>query len=473
MVREYLTSKDGTDVAKAFTLDQPLLGKLITSPATTEPVMIHDVGSRYELTINYDYSRGDIQDQWIHNSLNSGKVLLDAHFPENPLMDNGKTLPQILHVIVNGRLLTLIDCGSLSKQSTFAQYESTTVRIRSRIITIGQSFDESGRISKLFSSMPSLSSWCNLNPVIGNRTVGEDDTIQVTIKGSPDSLELDHDEGLSIFSSMSSQETWSEDSRLVFSRKVEIVSESPEPQDWDYHIGLHKAVKKLITLAKYEPLTFTSMSTISGSQSIGRCQVLSHDPQIDPEFSGDGYPFFLFTLQDIGAEGIRAWFELSKACPDGINAINYLIENSRHIALEAHYLMMSIAFEKIGYYIKNKDEEHKEEHSFMAYLDAIIDDINSFGLPEDYYFPLPDSEAWKTGTNTVYKDIKHAGRGHKLPDADRLFKYLNEGILVLRVWVTKRLGCNMDKVFDRLKTDYQVQRFGIDILKKNIEQPKV
>jgi hypothetical protein len=460
MVKEYSTLKDVTSMTTAFTLDKPLLGKLMTSPTTTEPVMIHDTGSRYELTINYDYSRGDIQDQWIHNSLNSGKVLLDAHLPLDPQMDNGKTLPQILHVIVNGQLLTLIDCQVLSKQSIFGQYESTTVRIRPRIITVGQPFDKSGRISRLYSSIPALSSWCNLDPVIRNSSVSEDNAIQFTIKGAPDSLELDHDRGLSVSTSLSSRETGSEGSQLVFSRNVEIVSKSSEPQDWDYHIGLHKAVKKLIDLAKYEPLTFTGMSTTPGSLPFGRCQVLSHDPQIDPAFSGDNYPFFLFTLQDIGAEGIRKWFELSKNCPEGINAINYLIENSKHIALEAHYLMMSIAFEKIGYFIYNEKNNGTDEQCFAEYLQTIINDINNTDLSGDC-FPLHDSEVWKTETKNVYNDIKHAGRNHKHPDADTLIKYLAEGTLVLRVWVAKRIGCNMKKLMSNISSDNEVLKYRI------------
>ena len=146
----------------------------------------------------------------------------------------------------------------------------------------------------------------------------------------------------------------SDDSRLVISRHVEIISISPEPQSWDYHIGLHKGVKKLITMAKYESLTFTGMSTTPCAQSTGRSQLLSHDPQINPAFTGDNYPFFLFALQDICEEGVRTWFALSNNCPDGINAINHLIENSRPIALESHYLIMCTAFEKSDTSLKTK-----------------------------------------------------------------------------------------------------------------------
>ena len=73
--------------------------------------MIYDTGRNYEMVVDYDYSRGEIQDQWIHNSLNSGKALQDAHLPSDPQMDNGKTLPRVLHVIADGNLLTLIDSG--------------------------------------------------------------------------------------------------------------------------------------------------------------------------------------------------------------------------------------------------------------------------------------------------------------------------------------------------------------------------
>lgn len=134
------------------------------------------------------------------------------------------------------------------------------------------------------------------------------------------------------------------------------------------------------------------------------------------------------------------------------------IENCVHIALETHYLMMCTAFEKIGYFIHNNGSDHKREQSFENYIKTIIDDTNS-----DAAIPLSYPETWKKETNELYKDIKHAGRGHTQPEGEQLLKHLNEGILLMRVWIAKHLGCDMAKLTDSLRYDRQVNMYGIKL----------
>ena len=64
----------------------------------------------------------------------------------------------------------------------------------------------------------------------------------------------------------------------------------------------------------------------------------------------------------------------------------------------------------------------KREQSFENYIKTIIDDINS-----DVAIPLSYPETWKKETNELYKDLKHAGRGHTQPEGEQLLKHLNEG----------------------------------------------
>lgn len=444
----------------SITLDKPILGALQTAENAFVPAMINDTGRYYELTVNYDYDRADIQDQWIANALeHGGRPALVIHIPENANIDHNNTLPKVLHVIADGKPLSLIDCTVFPGSIHHSHRQGDAVRIRPRVIVHIPPNARVERICKLQSVIPGMLSWSgyySLSSTLTDTEKGMEFSIPLH-ESSP--VKLDEARGLSLITSAIAHERPSSEVALDFSQGVTFESATEKPEDWEHHLTLHRRMKALVTLAKYEPLTFTRMSIPALGEHGQQHEVLCHDPEIDPSSSTSNIREPLFNLADIRPDGVRKWFDLYDQCPQGIYGLNYLIENSAHIVLEPHYLMMCIAFEKIGYFIHNDDRDNGEEEDFVAYLQTIIDDINGDGVN----IPLTYPETWKRDTNKLYKDIKHAGRNHTQPEAERLLKHLNEGTLLMRVWIAKRLGCDMAKITTSLRYDLQVSRYGIEL----------
>lgn len=444
-------------MTEEITLNEPILGVLQTSENTFVPAMINDTGKYYELTVNYDYDRADIEDQWIANALeHGGRPALVIHIPANANIDRDNTLPKVLHVIADGKPLSMIDCTVFPGSRHLSYPQGDAVRIRPRVIVHIRPDEPVERISKLRSVIPGMLAWSGSYSLTHTLTdTGQGTEVSVPLRASPP-IELDEARGLSLVPNVIARERPFSVVTLDFSQDVVFESVTEAPEEWDHHFTLHRRMKALVALARYEPLTFTRMNIPALHEHDQQHQVLCHDPKIDPSFSMDNNRQQLFTLTDIGPEGVGKWFDLYDQCPQGINGLNYLIENSRHIALEAHYLMMSIAFEKIGYYLTNSDSLR-----YAEYLQSVIDDITEANSGQ--YFPLPDKEQWKAETQAVYYDIKHAGKRHQHPELNRMFEYLSEGILVLRVWVAKHLGCDMAKLTDSLRYDHQVNMYGIKL----------
>lgn len=442
-----------------ITLNEPILGVLQTSENTFVPAMIHDTGRHYELTVNYDYDRAAIHDQWIANALESSDWPLAMHYPPNANIDRENTLPKVLHVIADGKPLSMIDCTVFPGSIHPSYPQGDAVRIMPRVIVHIRPDEPVERISKLRSVIPGMLAWSGSYSLTHTLTdTGQGTEVSVPLRASPP-IELDEARGLSLIPNAIARERPSSVVALDFSQDVVFESATEAPEEWDHHFTLHRRMKALVALARYEPLTFTGMSLPRLHEHDQQHQVLCHDPKIDPSFSTNNNRQQLFTLTDIGPEGVRKWFDLYDQCPQGINGLNYLIENSVHIALEPHYLMMCTAFEKIGYFIHNNGSDHEEEQSFVEYITAIIDDVNS----DKANIPLSYPETWKTDTNKLYKDIKHAGRNHTQPEGEQLLKHLNEGILLMRVWIAKRLGCDMAKITTSLRYDHQVNMYGIKL----------
>lgn len=447
-------------MTKEITLNEPILGVLQTAENTFVPAMINDTGRHYELTVNYDYDRADIHDQWIANALESSdQPTLVMHLPRNANIDRENTLPKVLHVIADGKPLSMIDCTVFPGSIHHPHSQGDAARIMPRVIVHIRPGEPVERISKLRSVIPGMLAWSgsySLAHTLKKTEQGME--FSVPLRDSPP-IELDEARGLSLIPNAIARERPFSVVALDFSQDVAFESVTEAPKEWDHHFTLHRRMKALVALARYEPLAFTRMSIPALHEYDEQHQVLCHDPKIDPSFSTDNNRQPFFTLTDIGPEGVRKWFDLYDQCPQGINGLNYLIENSVHIALEPHYLMMCTAFEKIGYFIHNNGSDHEEEQSFVGYIKTIIDDVNSDGAN----IPLSYPETWKTDTNKLYKDIKHAGIDHTQPKVEQLLKHLNEGTLLIRVWIAKHLGCDMAKLTNSLRYDHQVTMYGIKL----------
>ena len=445
---------------KEITLDKPILGALNTSKNTFVPAMINDAGRHYELTVNYNYNRADTHDQWIANTLeNDGRPTLVTHTPRNENIDRENTLPNVLHVIADGKPLSLIDSTVFPGSIHHSYPQGDTARIIPRIIVHIQAGIPVEKISKLQSVIPEMLAWSGSYSLVHTlKDTEKGFEFSIPFERSP-SIELDEDRGLSLIPSAIAHDRPYSKSALDFSQAVTFESFTKTPEEWDHHFMLHRRMKALVALAMYEPLTFTSMSIPALGEHDQQHEVLCHDPEIDPSSRENKNPEPLFTLPDIGPEGVRRWFDLYDQCPQGINGLNYLIENSKHIALEPHYLMMCIAFEKIGYFIYREKGGEKKRRTFLECLQSIIDDING----DSVNIPLSYPETWKKDTNDLYKDIKHAGEEHTQPEGDLILKQLNEGILLLRVWTAKYLGYDMSELKTALPYDRQVRRYAINI----------
>lgn len=458
-------------------LREPVLGLLSISDDESIPVMVHDDGKHFIIEASINDRDPRVLDEWVINADKESQISFPLHTVQTVNgLHSDKKLPYDLLVTAKNHYFVFVDCHVANGRIYMETPEANTARIEAGYVIIDPVVVCANyrRIKNLQASFEGLNDWLRFSPISGDPL--PEDTRQSRIVLNP---------SLRIYAK--TDESFMNSSGHVESHKrvYEINSKRVQDEDWATHLRRFRNLRALVEISAYAPLPYTYLSTRQYSRpvdwdgltfggGIHSLRIMSHRPEVVPEPGRETNYRMLFYYTNTGREkGVARWFALLDKYSQGLNTLIYLIENKNHVRLESDSLLLATALEYIGYNLFKKKPTVLP--SFESDLNKILDDIGTDCFPFKYNvdpdatsrpkrknFKKNAKKQWTDFMNTVYQSTKHADR--ETPSADELFLFRQQGILILRIWVAKKIGLDMHTLFTALSSDAQATSFGMNVI---------
>ena len=245
---------------------------------------------------------------------------------------------------------------------------------------------------------------------------------------------------------------------------VELVTVSNIPLRLEEHMGIHDEIRLLTGISSWEPTGFSGIQlkryddyfvSPEGKDfpAFWR-EVLSYRYPHQDEIAKQ--PHFLFTLEDIGVQGIAKWFELRKKYPEGLDELVYLSWSHDDLIPPAQAILIGVAFESLGYVIQKT--EGLEARKLEQMVNLVLTDMSNNG-----YLPIGDPEKFAHDMAETYNCLKHADRhiGEKVREEylapQNVFEVDSACEILLRVWVAEKIGCPADRLMNNVLKEKRLQ----------------
>lgn len=317
------------------------------------------------------------------------------------------------------------------------------------------------KINGMRSELPGLALWSRLRSVHTKSQTdakGRVQKVDVSLD-SPAAISLAHAMNLTL------RPTWRTsypDNLGTFAAYdvVELETTTKRPRSWEDHLKEHIAMRELLVLAGWRDFGFLRLSVnreddperaMSGNPIDSRwAEVVTHRLRKHEAWARD--PRFLFTFNDIGAAGVRRWLRTRSRFARAIQPL-VAIADQRDAFWETRMAQSGIALEALGYQIDvdhgGSNLDSRGQLTYKNALEVVHGDMNTF--------PLDDVDGWKQRSHDCYMSVKHPDR--EPPDSLVLANTLRQNLLVLRVWLSSRLGCPksiLDRAIERdpLSSEY-------------------
>lgn len=416
-------------------------------------VMLRDTGTAVELTVPLRdlYSDDDPYGRWWASS---------AHFGDDP--DRTKYSygpPRVLLVEDQGGTVVLVGCRTSQSSTNFRIGHG---RIIANYAVLGGTHDNYESVNGLRTEIPALLVWTQLSSLEmkpetdgGNRWK----SMELKLSGAKP-VSLSPHMGLEI------QPLWRTDpyslGKVAAYETVELQTRDSLEQSWDAHLGVHRAVVDLVSIAGWQPFGVAAtkvqrdddpeMNAVGHDRGERWSPVVTHMfPEHQP---WERDPHFLFWFNDVGPSGVERWLDLRKAYARVIDPMMTILYSERPWS-QSSMVQSGIALEALAYLIdinKNgkKNLNSKGQMSFRRGLEVVLDELK--------VVPLVDSEEWKKRTRDVYTALKHPDKAE--PDTIDMLNAFRENLLVLRCWIALELGVTSTSLMDALRTDPLHVEFG-------------
>lgn len=439
--------------------------------------MVHDDGKHFIIEASINDRDPRVLDEWVINADKESQISFPLHTVQTVNgLHSDKKLPYDLLVTAKNHYFVFVDCHVANGRIYMETPEANTARIEAGYVIIDPVVVCANyrRIKNLQASFEGLNDWLRFSPISGDPL--PEDTRQSRIVLNP---------SLRIYAK--TDDSFMNSSGHVESHKrvYEINSKRVQDEDWATHLRRFRNLRALVEISAYAPLPYTYLSTrqyrrpvdcdgLTFGGDIHTSQVMSHRPEVVPEPGRETNYRMLFYYTNTGREkGVARWFALLDKYSQGLNTLIYLIENKNHVRLESDSLLLATALEYIGYNLFKKKPTGLP--SFESDLNNILNDIGTDCFPFKYNVD-PDATSrpkrknfrkkartqWTTFMNTVYQSTKHADR--ETPSADELYLFRQQGILILRIWVAKKIGLDMHTLFTALSSDAQATSYGMNVI---------
>ncbi len=367
-------------------------------------------------------------------------------------------VPEQLHFIDVDGTVGLVGCRSRGVRSQFSVGVSrgqASVRYAVLGTNNGLNFNT---ISGFRSELAGLGRWLSTTSIHVEREVDDKSRLKsVTYRlESGAGIEIDPDCGLRFLTSFSVHSD--RPGRRSLEDRFFIETSVVVPSHWTSHIDLHGSVRDLVNVAAWAPLDFVGHQarrdddphrTLDGTahgqawrevvttaaQALTGGDVVVEPNRID----------WLFSFDDIGVDGVRAWMQMRQEMSRAIAPLVGLLF-MKGAAIETRFSQMGIGLEALGYLIalqRGTAKSKAHRMTFAARLRVIWDDSK--------IVPPIDREQWVTTTTSTYNSVKHANR--ESPDPLTALNAMRESLLVFRTWVAGRVGAERTQTLNQLRLD--------------------
>ena len=229
-------------------------------------------------------------------------------------------------------------------------------------------------------------------------------------------------------------------------------SYSKTKKEWAEHLRLHRAIRDLLRVAIWKPVTFSAHQVTSDKEKIAIRE--GEDPQsrwcpVKTALTGIDEPVWgknerpLFVFSDIKSAGIGKWLTLSETNRRGLRPFLRLLD-IREGTIDEHMTQLGIAMEALGYqaFRDGGASEKGADKKTMVQRVRKIAGVVSGCVPN---IPATFPQDFADGYNAV----KHAKRPE--PDRTDIFDNYRLGVKILRAWLAVQLGVPEETVLKGMK----------------------
>jgi len=353
--------------------------------------------------------------------------------------------------------------GCRVRRSNYRVFSELTpwVEIHADYAVEMQGLDEDfWNLSGVRSEIAGLAGWTGLSSLHSQVTRNDDGllkSVDVTAN-SPSAVEIGTDYGLKLVPHFTATGSRSNGTFLL-KQHVYVQTSTAQPESFDHHAEVHQSMQDLLTVAygtgcglrvesassARHPLTAPRTGKVIGEKWRDVVAVWHGrgNPDAPTELPSDSWP--LFTLADIGTDGVRRWIE---EVDDWIRVVGPLSSScfQTSVVIELHVMQTAVSLEALGYRIalrRNKIEPGGSL-AFPQYLRLIADSLDCDlasvlrGDPANGVARFDDFSGWADAFNDVYRQAKHAD--HPLPDSIRASVLAKSGSLLVRLWLAREFG---------------------------------
>lgn len=308
-------------------------------------------------------------------------------------------------------------------------------------------------VNKIRTYVPELTSWTGLSTLSmtferKDGSVSAVKSFQAGFEDFDPILVYEKDGGvtLSLVPSGSSTTHHGSEHQIVLRGTVSFESETNEKTDYADQIKYH--------------LDFTGFLSLIAWRNIGFKSVLVHvEDDLETDAEGNNYgPYFcqlitknyepwrepkkqkpwLICFKDIGADGLRKWFEIKQSYRTPLDEITYIARMHEYLTLESQIMLFGTAFEELGSVIAESSMECKGRTVSKRIQQILCDCDKSL---------FADAEKISNDIANAYNAIKHPDFSRdgisreECLASDNLFKVMVACKAVALQWVGCKLGC--------------------------------
>lgn len=352
--------------------------------------------------------------------------------------------------------MTLVGCYSRGRKTNHMSLGLGVIGIQ-RCVFAGTRGVDYKQISGFRSVIPGMSQWLRMRSMKDEYEFDDRrlSSLVLTLK-SPDPIPLHHRLSLLARPSFGYQISAYGDTTEITERVIiETTCEDESLCTWEEHEELHDSIRELMGLSAWKPF---NLSELRAQRRDDPHRVLDGTPVGDrwaPVLRNgitdypvpDGHIRFMFTFEDLGADGIRRWVDLRTGkYSRGIQPVLDL-HLPRGVPIETQVAQSGIGLDGIGYLLAldanvSKSTANDEPHACR--LRRVWADLGDIQMP----FTEDD---WVDNSARAYNATKHANR--KMPTVEELVEVRRMNQLVFRVWAAIKIGLSAELLSERIKMD--------------------
>ncbi|WP_410819119.1 HEPN domain-containing protein [Micromonospora sp. 050-3] len=231
-----------------------------------------------------------------------------------------------------------------------------------------------------------------------------------------------------------------------------------QPTSWDSHLVLHSAIRNLVALSLWHPVDYVSHEVQHPSESrqlpngdeppmpwrtlhyLHRTRRTHNVSPTEPRVQSEH-----FTYNDVGENGVKRWFELSRSHSRTIAPLmSHLYLTG--LPVETQMTHIGICLEALRF----ADRIGTGESQGVANGESIANRASALagGVGESVVNILGGADRWGSRFADAYNGVKHANRPSV--DPGELFWLVRSGALVARACLLQRIGVPSES-FNRLR----------------------